>query len=317
MKIKETLLSVKDSVSVTAHSAGLKIEKHSPELLLAAGIVGFVGTVVLACRATVKAGEVLDTHKENMDQIKKAFEIASLTDEEKYTDEDAKQDKVIIYSKTVVGFAKLYAPAIALGGLSIAAILVSRNILNKRYLGAVAAYNGVSAAFREYRQRVIDEQGEIMDRHYRYGTELETIQTTIVDENGKKKKVEAVVEKPADPNNIKNDCDLVVLTKENCSIFDEGNRDLMINSIKAQQSLATTILTTRGHIFLNEVLDALGCDHTPEGCVVGWKFKSPGDQGYVDFGLLKNKEHVADFTERRIDYLVLEFNHDGVIWDKI
>jgi hypothetical protein len=91
----------------------------------------------------------------------------------------------------------------------------------------------------------------------------------------------------------------------------------MINSIKARQSLATTILTTRGHIFLNEVLDALGCDHTPEGCVVGWKFESPGDQGCVDFGLLKNKEHVADFTERRIDYLVLEFNHDGVIWDKI
>ena len=42
--------------------------------------------------------------------------------------------------------------------------------MQKRYLGVVAAYNVLSAAFEEYRKRVRDEYGEDLDKHFRYGT---------------------------------------------------------------------------------------------------------------------------------------------------
>jgi hypothetical protein len=34
------------------HSAGFKIRKHSPEILIVAGVVGVVTSAVMACKAT-------------------------------------------------------------------------------------------------------------------------------------------------------------------------------------------------------------------------------------------------------------------------
>ena len=39
---------------------GLVLKKHEPEILVVAGVIGAVGSTVLACRATLKVSEVLD-----------------------------------------------------------------------------------------------------------------------------------------------------------------------------------------------------------------------------------------------------------------
>lgn len=308
------LSKVSTSAARFAGKAEFTIKKNSPEILLGAGIVGFVGTVVLACRATCRADEVLEFHRRKIKDINDAKEIADADPEGEmsYDVEIYRQDKAIRYLKTTGSLAKLYAPTVAVGALSLACILTSRNIMQKRYLGVVAAYNGLSAAFEEYRKRVRDEYGEGLDKHFRYGTTYEEL--PVYDENGKKTKEKEQVEKT--------ETGMVMQTDDSCRFFDSSNPNWDKNPafsmmwLRGQQNILNDILHTRGHVFLNEVYDALGFPHTPQGAVLGW-IDGEGDN-CIDFGLYdQNKENVRRFVNGVDNVIMLEFNHDGVIWDKI
>ena len=95
--------------------AGLKIKKYSPEILMVTGVVSFVGTVVVACRQTTKASEILENRRIGMSEIKEA---EALSDEGKLLDENGesivydrevvKQDKMNVWAHTFVDFGKLY-----------------------------------------------------------------------------------------------------------------------------------------------------------------------------------------------------------------
>ena len=308
------LSKVSTSAAKFAGKAEFTIKKNSPEILLGAGIVGFVGTIVLACRATCRADEVLEFHRRKIKDINDAKEIADADPEGEmsYDVEIYRQDKAIRYLKTTGSLAKLYAPTVAVGTLSLACILTSRNIMQKRYLGVVAAYNGLSAAFEGYRKRVRDEYGEDLDKHFRYGTTYDEL--PVYDENGKKTKEKEKVEKIETEMAIPND--------DTCRFFDSSNPNWDKNPtfsmmwLRGQQNILNDILHTRGHVFLNEVYDALGFPHTPQGAVLGW-IDGEGDN-YIDFGLYDpNKESVRRFVNGDDNVIMLEFNHDGVIWDKI
>nr|DAF70167.1 MAG TPA: hypothetical protein [Caudoviricetes sp.] len=308
------LSKVSTSAAKFAGKAEFTIKKNSPEILLGAGIVGFVGTIVLACRATCRADEVLEFHRRKIKDINDAKEIADADPEGEmsYDIEIYRQDKAIRYLKTTGSLAKLYAPTIAVGTLSLACILTSRNIMQKRYLGVVAAYNGVSAAFEEYRKRVRDEYGEGLDKHFRYGTTYDEL--PVYDENGKKTKEKEQVEKT--------ETEMVIPNDDSCRFFDSSNPNWDKNPtfsmmwLRGQQNILNDILHTRGHVFLNEVYDALGFPHTPQGAVLGW-IDGEGDN-CIDFGLYDpNKESVRRFVNGVDNVIMLEFNHDGVIWDKI
>lgn len=308
------LSKVSTSAAKFAGKAEFTIKKNSPEILLGAGIVGFVGTIVLACRATCRADEVLEFHRRKIKDINDAKEIADADPEGEmsYDIEIYRQDKAIRYLKTTGSLAKLYAPTIAVGTLSLACILTSRNIMQKRYLGVVAAYNGLSAAFEEYRKRVRDEYGEGLDKHFRYGTTYDEL--PVYDENGKKTKEKEQVEKT--------ETGMVMQSDDSCRFFDSSNPNWDKNPtfsmmwLRGQQNILNDILHTRGHVFLNEVYDALGFPHTPQGAVLGW-IDGEGDD-CIDFGLYDpNKESVRRFVNGVDNVIMLEFNHDGVIWDKI
>lgn len=308
------LSKVSTSAARFAGKAEFTIKKNSPEILLGAGIVGFVGTVVLACRATCRADEVLEFHRRKIKDIEDAKEIADADPEGEmsYDIEIYRQDKAIRYLKTTGSLAKLYAPTVAVGALSLACILTSRNIMQKRYLGVVAAYNGLSAAFEEYRKRVRDEYGEGLDKHFRYGTTYDEL--PVYDENGKKTKEKEQVEKT--------ETGMVMPNDDSCRFFDSSNPNWDKNPtfsmmwLRGQQNILNDILHTRGHVFLNEVYDALGFPHTPQGAVLGW-IDGEGDN-CIDFGLYdQNKENVRRFVNGVDNVIMLEFNHDGVIWDKI
>ena len=78
------------------------------------------------------------------------------------------------------------------------------------------------------------------------------------------------------------------------------------------------MLHARGHVFLNEVYDALGIPRSKEGSVVGWVLNGEGD-GYVDFGIFSDPDNqsLRDFVNGREGSILLDFNVDGVIWDRI
>lgn len=314
--MKNFLANVNNNLQKAAGRTGLVLKKNSPEILLAVGVASFIGTVVLACRATLKADEVLKHHEERIHDFKEAKEIAENDEsgeELDYDDELYALDCRNQTLKTGVAITKAYAPVVALGAFSLACILTSRNILNKRYLGAVAAYNAVSEAFSSYRKRVVDEVGEVMDRHYRYGTELEEVKVTETTEDGKTKTKKELVEKPGSGD--QNPSSVAVWFDESNQNWDP-NPNFSLMFLRAVQSNANLILNTRGHLFLNEVYDALGFPHTQAGSILGW-VKGLGDD-FVDFGLYDpDSEAARAFINGNKNRILLDFNHDGVIWDKI
>ena len=111
------------SVSTTFGKVSVKLKKHSPEILVVAGVVGTVASAVMACHATTKLDSVLEKSKKDIDAIHKCAENEKLADE--YSKDDAKKDLAIVYVQAGVKVARLYAPSVALGTLSIASIVTA------------------------------------------------------------------------------------------------------------------------------------------------------------------------------------------------
>ncbi len=131
--VTDILKTANRSLSMTK----LKIAKHSPEILLVAGVVGTVASAVLACHETTKISKILDDAGATVDAIHDCIEHPERA--ENYTAEDGQKDLLITYTQTGMKLVKLYAPSVILGGLSIAAILANNNILRKRNVALAAA----------------------------------------------------------------------------------------------------------------------------------------------------------------------------------
>lgn len=296
------------SVNGVTSKAVMKLKKHSPEVLVVAGIAGTVVSAVLACKATTKVAEILDETKGTLDTIHEGMETGAINGQE-YTNEDGKKDTVVVYAQTGMKLAKLYGPAIILGTLSITSILASNNILRKRNVALGAAYAAIDKSFKEYRGRVIERFGEQVDTELKYGIKAKKFEEIEVDpETGKEKKVKKTV-MVADPN----------LQSDYAVYFDSKSRNYETNPdynrmfLKAQQAFANDKLQTRGHLFLNEVLDDLDLPRTPAGQIVGWT--KDGPDGYVNFRIVEVERETED--GRHEPALLLDFNVEGNIWEKM
>ena len=62
-------LEIVNKASRSLHKVGFTFKKHSPEILITAGVVGVVSSAVMACKATTKLSGILEEHKEQKDQI--------------------------------------------------------------------------------------------------------------------------------------------------------------------------------------------------------------------------------------------------------
>lgn len=300
---------MKQSIKKTTGRTGLVLRKHSPEILMGVGIVGIVGSTVLACKATLKLEEVLYDAQHTLDTIDRTLEDEMY--EGRYGEEDAKKDKTIVYAKTAVELGKMYAPAISLGVVSVACLVGSHSIMKRRNVAVVAAYKAVEESFANYRRRVVEEFGKDKDEEYRYGIIRTEETVTETDENGKKTKVKKTVD-TLDPNHISQ---YARFFDEGCSNWSKTPEYNMI-FLKAQQNYANDLLKARGHVFLNEVYDMLGMERSQAGAVVGWVLDKDSDN-FVDFGMYNGDERGRAFVNGYERSILLDFNVDGVIYDLI
>ena len=297
--------AAKNAVGIT----GLKIRKASPEILLGVGTVGVIFGVVMACKATLRAEEILKEQEEAKEEIARASEL------EEYTEEDKTKDELIVAGQTAFKFVKLYGPSAAVLTTSLALIFWSHGIMKGRNAALVAAYNALDRSFEAYRGRVRDEIGEEKEKDIKAGAVLKKIELEEEGKDGNPKKVkknEKIFAEGYDPNEY----------SLYARFFDESSPEWMkdpeynLMFLKCKQEIANSILHSRGYIFLNEVYDMLGLPMTQAGQLVGW-IKGAGDD-YVDFGLYNGmKEKVRDFVNGYERSILLDFNVDGVIYDKI
>lgn len=288
----------------------IKLRKHSPELLIAAGVVGTVVSTVLACKATTKLSTILDESKGNIETIHKCENNKEM--EERYSQEDAKKDLAIVYIQTGVKIAKLYAPAVVLGTISIAGIVASNNILRKRNVALAAAYATVDKSFKEYRSRVVERFGDDVDKELRYNIKAKKIEEMIKDENGKEKKSKTTVNVAAPTVD-----DYARFFDKTCRHYEENmNYNLML--LRSQQQLANDKLVADGFLFLSDVYDMLGITRTKMSQSVGWIYKPDGNSNgdnFVDFGVMVVKRETEDGGYE--DAILMNFNVDGPILDLI
>lgn len=302
---------LKEKLVRSFYKTEMKVRKHSPEILAAVGVVGVVTSGVLACKATLKVNDIVDDAKEDIDKIK-AVE-ADPQYEDKYTVEDAKKDLAIVYCQAGIKLVKLYAPAVALGTVSLTCLLASNHILKKRNAALSAAYMTVDKSFKEYRSRVAERFGEEVEKEIRYNIKAKTFKT--VDEDGNVVEEEVKVAEGADdPNQYSN---YARFFDETCAAW---HRDPEYNLmfLKSQQSYANDMLKAHGRLFLNEVYRMLGIPETKAGQVVGWVYDPdcPVGDNFVDFGIYDiSKERVRDFVNGYEASILLDFNVDGNIWD--
>lgn len=293
--------------------AGMKIKKHSPELLMVAGITGTVVSAVMACKATLKVNDILEDSKKQIDTIHEVLDCTDL--EGKYTEEDSKKDLAIVYTQTGLKLAKLYGPSILLGITSIGCILASNNIIRKRNAALAIAYNTVDKSFKEYRNRVIERFGEELDRELRYDIRAKEVEEIVIDEDGNETIVTKTVE-VANPNNI---CMWTKCFDETCKNWE---RDAELNHyfLRQVQQWADEKLHRQGHLTLNEVYEKLGLPKTKDGAVVGWVYNEehPVGDNFVDFGIYElHDENKRAFVNGYEKSIWLNFNVDGYIWDLI
>lgn len=298
------LSKITNAVTRVAGNQMLTAQKNSPTIMLVGGVVGMIGTVVLASKATLKLEDVLD---ESINNTAKAHE-ARETKPELYSEQDLSKDLTIIKVKTVVNIAKLYGPAVVLGVASISLLVGGQHVLLKRNIAIAGALKTVEGQFKEYRKRVENELGEEKARELEEGYTVE-----VEDEKGKKKKVK--VSSPIGKSPY-----AVIFDELSSTQWKSHEENGNYNSIflSSQQAWATERLRARGYLFLNDVFDALGMDRTSAGQIVGWYY-DPTDErrdNYVSFGVFdRDDERGADFVNGLEDAVLLDFNVDGPVYE--
>lgn len=303
-------LSFKTKMKVKFNKLAFKVKKNSPGLLLVAGVVCAGGSTVLACRATLKSKDILDNAKADLDTVHKALEEHP----DKYSAEDAKKDTTTVYIQTGVKIAKAYLPSVILGGLGIACLVKSHDILKKRNVALAAAYATVDKSFKEYRERVKERFGDEVDKQLKYNIKAEEVKEETVGENGRKKTVKKTV-------GVVDDLGY----SQYARFFDEGckswEKDPSLNLafLRGTQNYFNDLLRIRGYVFLNEVYDYLGIPKTKAGQIVGWRYdpKDSSIDNYIDFGIYNtNRRTNRDFVNGYEPVILLDFNVDGDILNK-
>ena len=300
---------IMSKASGALNKIGFGLKKRSPEILVAVGVVGTVVSAVMACKATTKIDTILDETKNQLDKI---HEYAGNPDvAEKYNAEDAKKDTAIVYAQAGVKLAKLYAPAVGLGILSISSILASNNILRKRNMAISAALAAATQDFKDYRNRVIERFGKEVDHQLRYNIKAEEIEETVTDEKGKEKKVKKSIE-VADPNASGY---VKYFTRSNP--YWEEDSSYVEMFLRSQQNYANDKLKATGHLTLNDVYDMLGFHDSKAGMVVGWIYdlNHPNGDNYVEFDVKKVKlpNEQGGYEEA----YAIDFNVDGNIYNEM
>lgn len=288
--------------------AQLTVKKHSPEILMVAGVIGTVAGAVMACKETLELEDVLDECKQEKMELEEQYAMC-----EEYSEDALKKDKVKLTIKQAAKIVKLYAPSVIMEATSIGVIFASNDIMRKRNASMAAAYATLNSMYKRYRQNVIESYGEEVDKDMRFGVKHEKV--TEIDEDGNKVKIDARI---VDLDNTALAIsDYSRFFQSGCKGFDASSGRYNLLYLKGIQAMFNNKLIADGYVMLNDVYRELGFDTIPEGWSIGWVYdeENPIGDNYIDFGLYearnKNQRAVNDWEP----VILMDFNVDGNLYE--
>ena len=282
-------MKIPTTVTRTVGRGILHARAKSPTLLFAAGVVGVVGTVVLASRATLK----LDRMTDDWQKEKQLLEENNAE----------RRDMVFFYTRSAKELVLLYAPTVVVGAASIGCLTGAHNMLNRRNVALTAAYAGLEQTFKEYRERIAEEYGEEKDLEARYGA--------VRKDDTKKGEVSKIA-----PRTLVNPL-YARFFDETCPSWNR-RQDYNMIFLETQQTYWNNRLHATGHVFLNEVYDSLGFERSKAGQIMGWILTKDGStDGHIDFGLFdSDNERARAFVNGHESAILLDFNVTN-IYDRL
>lgn len=305
--MKKTELATKAGQILVKTKLGIK--KHSPEILVAAGIGTGIVAAIVACKQTIKANDIVAEARKSLQNIEDVKELAA-NNEVEYTEENEQEDRKTIGMQVAVGMVKTYALPVGLGILSVTCILAGHHILKKRNVALAAAYSALSTDFMNYRKRVVNKYGKDVDFMLKNGLEKQIVANQVIDpETGEVKETkEEVLTYEGDK------------LSQYARVFDEVGSTQWTPSadhnrafLLMEQNYLNERIRTRGYIFLNEVYERLGFRPTKAGSVVGWIYQNADYEG-IDFGIFTaHTQKAAEFLEGTEPSIILDFNVQGDI----
>lgn len=308
MNIKQEIVKHGGKLTRFFGKTGLKVRKYSPEILVVTGTVSVIAGVVLACKATLKAEEVLDKHQEEMDVVREATTRVTENGTQEYTDKDRKRDTAVVYAHTVGRFIKLYAPGAGFTLLGIGCYLGAYGILKKRNVALMAAYKALESAFADYRKRVIEDIGEEKDREYRYGVKPAELTDTISMDGSEKTEYTGYIFDDGRPASM-----YARLFSPKTSTQWNPSNSVNLMNLNLWQNWSNDLFTAKGWVDLNTVYEMLGFEPTKAGQIVGWVKNNPnGGDNYINFRI--QQVYISEYGH--IGYLI-DPNVDGIILDLI
>lgn len=297
------------SISTIFYTAIGRVSKHAPTILSVSASIGVVATSALAWRA----GRTFeDVEYRNFERVKACQDRA---------DEIPDEQVPAIERKNRIAFAldaaRHIAPTVIIGGTTIALIYFSNSISRKRLAALSAACVTIQNAFDNYKAKMVDTLGK------------ETVDKIVAPKLPNYGKTAEEILASDNPNDAGDVLDAVLSMVRECSPYArvisetsstawDPNEDYTTMNLTEIQAWANRRLEKKGHLFLNEVFDQLGLSRMKEGALVGWLKNGDGD-GYVSFGDIEGSIYrVPDYERKSIhSNVVIDFNVDGVIWDKI
>lgn len=299
--------------------------KHSPELLLGTSIASGIGATVCGCIATKKMEAINAKHREILDIIHKSGEDldGEIADGKTLFKENPAYKRNITkeYGRYWLDIAKAWAPCVGLTLASGTAALASFKIINGRLVVAETAFAGVTKAFEQYRDNVIEDQGEEKDLYYASNGALKKKQELI--EKGKYKEKEKKYDTGVQTINLTKVDDIFhYYFNEDTVAFGRYSNAPYYNMtvLCSSQEMFDNRLKTDGIVFLDDVYQYLGLDmktllaERAQGRTYGWVLDCytedgmPNDQ-HVLFGIYEyNDTQHKLFRAGQINDVMLHFN---------
>ena len=278
-----------------------------------ADIEFFIGvglTVGGAAWTIIKAPEAAEVHE----RARCMKDVIDENDAENSWDNEAVTRKEAVRTmakSTIKGYTKVYAGPVAMMVAGEVLKAVSHATMHKELGNVSALLASTSLAFSQYRQRVVEDQGEEKDQEYLFGPAINTY----------KKNPDGTITQTLEP--IQNSWEDVKLPPH-CMIFDAGNRNYDESPYKNYDFLV-------GHLrWLNERLDAeeflfendirkdlqmplVKCGYT-SGIL---KYDENGNRNYLSFGLDARNEATQRFRDGLEPTVIIQMNLEDDIMSKL
>lgn len=304
-----------DNIIGVSKSLIKKGDKHSPEILVYGGMAIGAVAVFEACKATLKAEEILNEAKDDFSIIEAAAEAKP----EKYDQNMQMRDKTIACAKTVGKFAKLYGKSAALFAVSAFCILKGHGILRHRYSDVVAYALGLEQSYKALYNRITDEFSPEAAERFASGIKSVEHEFTETDKDGKVKKKKKQIDLIGSSAEL-GPYEWIFGPDSNAWCHDnfEYNRmffeglwtyanDTLIQ--KPNNVTSVSDVFAEGHIYnCPRRLYAAGW-HMP------WDYYRTTCEPYIEKWDIKKV--YKDYGEGPVPVLKINFKCDGYIWDEI